>query len=1066
MRGDPQAVLHRVRRRFSLLPYVMIAATYVMLFVVLRSGLNPRSVGALVGVMATSAIVVSRQVMAFADNAGLLERLDRRCGHVRGQARGKESVCLRRPGSSLNRPGGKSSSDPSPARSRRCGTCNQARSGGGGGGGAMGTRPTLAGLPRRHPVVTAVAVATALFAACMITRVGGDVVTRNVSNIATSLMTLVAGVACQIRAVQRPGRLRWAWIAIGLGSLSYAFGEGTWTWIETFRGGEVTLASLPDVGYLGMVPLIASGLLMVPVAGQSTANRVRSIVDGLMIAASLLLVSWILVIHPLLAAGADTVAGLYILLAYPVSDVVLVTVVLYMLAMLRRGGQDSVPLMLIGAAMLMIGISDSAYAYLAMEHSYVSGSLLDIGWFAGFGLVVLAACRPERPAEPIAAEGLADGESADGESADGVFADGEFADERQPFAILVPYAAVVSALLVSVIWYAASEQGDAVFGWCRSGLILLIVGRQLLTLLENRHLTGYLEARVAIRTAELYASEQRFRALVQQSSETVAVIDADSTIRYQSESIERIFGVTAESLIGHRVLDLMDEPTAALVRAGIETVLRVPYASTVIELPITHAQTLLVRQAEMTLTNVLHDASVNGIVLNTRDVSDAKGLQAQLVHEAFHDGLTLLASRALFRESLQESLQTCRRSDDVAVLFLDLDGFKEVNDSLGHAAGDQLLRQVADRLRESVRDGDTVARFGGDEFAVLVESIVARADAETVAQRIVAALGAPFLIDGRELHVGASVGLASAADAGDIEQLLRNADLAMYKAKAGGGSRLATYDPQMHNVLVQRLELEADLRLALERDELELHYQPTVRLATGEITGFEALVRWRHPLRGLVSPLDFIGIAEATGLIVPLGRWVLAEACRQAVEWGAGRTRGLKMAVNVSVRQFDHCDLSVLVAEVLAETGMPADQLCLEMTESVLLTDTDENLTQLLRLKQLGVTLAMDDFGTGFSSLAYLRRFPMDTLKIDRSFVSRLGGDSEDIALVRTIVRLGQSLGMSTVAEGIEDAVQLAALREMGCDYAQGYLLSRPVPAPEAGRLLTEGLPLTAPIPA
>jgi predicted signal transduction protein with EAL and GGDEF domain len=370
-----------------------------------------------------------------------------------------------------------------------------------------------------------------------------------------------------------------------------------------------------------------------------------------------------------------------------------------------------------------------------------------------------------------------------------------------------------------------------------------------------------------------------------------------------------------------------------------------------------------------------------------------------------------------------------------------------------------MLVQVAERMSAAVRDGDVVARLGGDEFAVLIATANARADAESIAQRIIDALAAPFPIDGRELRVGASIGLASAADANDIEQLLRNADLAMYKAKGAGGNAFACYDPQMHDVLMQRLELEADLRVALDRGELALHYQPTVDLATGEITGFEALVRWYHPLRGIVSPLDFIGIAESTGLIVPLGRWVLAEACRQAVEWGAGTTRELKMAVNVSVRQFDHCDLAAMVAEVLAETGMPAGQLCLEMTESVLLTDTDENLTQLLRLKSLGVTLAMDDFGTGYSSLAYLRRFPMDTLKIDRSFVERLGGDSEDVALVRTIVRLGKSLGMSTVAEGIEDVVQLAALQEMGCDYAQGYLLSRPVPAPEAARLLTEGLP-------
>jgi diguanylate cyclase (GGDEF)-like protein/PAS domain S-box-containing protein len=894
-------------------------------------------------------------------------------------------------------------------------------------------------VPRRHPVTTLVAAATALFAACMITGAGGETFTRGLSDIATPLLVLTAAVACLIRAAQRPGRMRWAWIGIGLGSLSYAIGEGTWTWIETVQGREVSLPSLPDVGYLAMVPLIAFGLMMVPVARQSTANRIRSIVDGLMIAASLLLVSWIFVIHPVLSAGADTTAGLYVLLAYPVGDVVLVTVVLHMLALLRRGGQDSLPLMLIGAAVVVIGVTDTVYAYVTLDGSYTSGGVLDIGWFVGFALVLLAARRPERPSEPIEVE--------------------EFADEGRPFAILVPYAAVVSALLVSVVWYALSGHGDAFFGWCRSVLILLIVARQMLTLLENRHLTAHLEARVATRTSELYASERRFRALVKHSSESVAVIDADSTIRYQSESIERVFGVPAAGLLGHRLLDLLDGRTADLVGAAIASVLREPHASTVVEVPIRHALTMLPRHAEMTITNLLHDPSVNGIVLNTRDISDAKELQEQLVHEAYHDGLTLLASRALFRENVEEALAACRRTEDVAVLFLDLDGFKEVNDSLGHAAGDQMLVQVAERMRAAVRDADVVARFGGDEFAVLIASVMARADAESIAQRIIDALAAPFLIDGRELHVGASIGLASAADANDIEQLLRNADLAMYKAKGAGGSAFATYDPQMHDVLMRRLELEADLRVALDRGELALHYQPTVDLATGEITGFEALVRWYHPLRGIVSPLDFIGIAESTGLIVPLGRWVLAEACRQAVEWGAGTTRELKMAVNVSVRQFDHCDLAAMVAEVLAETGMPAGQLCLEMTESVLLTDSDENLAQLLRLKSLGVTLAMDDFGTGYSSLAYLRRFPMDTLKIDRSFVERLGGDSEDVALVRTIVRLGKSLGMSTVAEGIEDAVQVSALRGMGCDYAQGYLLSRPVPAAEAGRLLVEGLP-------
>jgi diguanylate cyclase (GGDEF)-like protein/PAS domain S-box-containing protein len=636
----------------------------------------------------------------------------------------------------------------------------------------------------------------------------------------------------------------------------------------------------------------------------------------------------------------------------------------------------------------------------------------------------------------------------------------EQGDGGQPFGVLLPYVAVLAALLTSVIWFAQNGTSDAFIAYTRSALILLIVGRQLLTLLENRGLTRNLEARVADRTAELFASEQRFHALVQHSSDVVTVVGEDGHVVYQSESIQRVFGYSAQDLTGRDLGSLVDEDSAERLSAAMAAVADTPYATTVLELRIRHHDGRW-RQAEATVTNLLGDPSVGGLVLNTRDISERKELQDQLVHEAYHDALTQLANRALFRERVSEALGEQTGADDVTVLFLDLDGFKEVNDSLGHLAGDQLLVQVADRLRESVRDGDMVARFGGDEFAVLVESAPGSADAETVAQRIVDSLHRPFRIDTRDIHVQASIGLAAAGlladdvDGGGAEQLMRNADLAMYKAKSAGGSGFASYHPQMLAGLVERLELEADLRLALERGELELHYQPTIDLSDSRVVGFEALVRWQHPTRGLISPLDFIPIAEGTGLIVPLGRWVIAEACRQAVAWGAP-DRPVKMAVNVSVRQFDRCDLPAAVGEVLAETGMPAGQLCLEMTESVLMTDTEENLAALVRLKALGVTLAIDDFGTGYSSLAYLRRFPVDTLKIDRSFVERLGEQTDDAALATTIVQLGQSLGMSTVAEGIEEYGQLAALREMGCTYAQGYYFSRPVSADEAGRLLLE----------
>jgi diguanylate cyclase (GGDEF)-like protein/PAS domain S-box-containing protein len=626
---------------------------------------------------------------------------------------------------------------------------------------------------------------------------------------------------------------------------------------------------------------------------------------------------------------------------------------------------------------------------------------------------------------------------------------------------------VLGALLTSILFYAKTGHTNLFVAYTRSILILLIVGRQLLTLRENRDLTRTLEARVADRTAELFASEQRFHALVQHSSDVVTVVGPEADVLYQSESVQRVFGYPARLLNGRRLTKLLDPESGLRLAQALRQVAGRPYATTVLEVTVPHRDGRL-RQAELTITNLLGDPSVGGLVLNTRDISERKELQDQLVHEAYHDALTQLANRALFRERVSDAL--CRREPDtdVTVLFLDLDGFKEVNDSLGHLAGDQLLVQVADRLRSSVRDDDVVARFGGDEFAVLVVSPAGAGEAEAVAQRIVDVLEDPFASESRDIHVQASIGLASAGLLGDneadgAEQLMRNADLAMYKAKSAGGSGYASYDPQMLSGLVERLQLEADLRVALERGQLQLHYQPTVDLATSEVIGFEALARWNHPERGLIPPIEFIPIAEATGLIVPLGRWVLREACRQAVEWGVtGSGRPVKMAVNVSVRQFDRADIAEVVAVILAETGMPAGQLCLEMTESVLMTDTDDNLEQLVRLKALGVTLAIDDFGTGYSSLAYLRRFPVDTLKIDRSFVERLGALTDDTALADTIIQLGKSLGMATVAEGIEEFGQLAALRDMGCGFAQGYYFSRPVPATEAGRLLREGAEITA----
>ena len=449
------------------------------------------------------------------------------------------------------------------------------------------------------------------------------------------------------------------------------------------------------------------------------------------------------------------------------------------------------------------------------------------------------------------------------------------------------------------------------------------------------------------------------------------------------------------------------------------------------------------------------------LLLQLQDITERRQSEEKLRHDAFHDPLTGLPNRALFADHVKLTIARAKRAPQrhFAILFCDLDRFKVINDSLGHMVGDQLLAEVARRLEKCLREGDTVARVGGDEFTILLEDLDNEAEAEEVANRIQAEVSAPILLDGREVYTTMSIGLVTGnGDSRDPEDLLRDADTAMYRAKSLGKARHVIFDHTMHASAINLLQIETDLRKALDKGQFFLQYQPIVSLDDFRVCGFEALIRWHHPERGLISPLDFIPIAEDTGQIIAIGEWALNEACRQMHRWETAYpvAAPLFISVNLSCKQFNHPLLIEQVADVIKRTRISPRRLKLEITESAVMDNIDSATSMLRQLRDIGVQLAIDDFGTGYSSLSYLHKFPIDTLKIDRSFVTRMAENPENIEIVRTIILLAQVLGMDVIAEGVETKDQLKLLRDLKCEYGQGYYFSRPATAPDVEKIIIE----------
>lgn len=545
------------------------------------------------------------------------------------------------------------------------------------------------------------------------------------------------------------------------------------------------------------------------------------------------------------------------------------------------------------------------------------------------------------------------------------------------------------------------------------------------------------------RTVEqLSVQNTRFEAALGNMTQGLCLLNAGHRIAVLNRRFGAMFGIADGN-------SLVDCPPEMLVEATIQAgICTAETAQDLFSFAQTGAgsKTSLTRQLldGRTIAACFHPTEDGGWIATFEDITERRQAEARIDYMALHDALTTLPNRVLFRIHLDRELAGVKRGDHLAVLFLDLDRFKAVNDTLGHHAGDALLQAVAGQLKAAVRESDVVARLGGDEFAIIQTKTEQPTSARALARRLLDVLSDPYEVDGFQVVVGVSIGIALApADGVAGEHLLKNADLALYRAKAEGRGTYRFFEPRMDAKMKERRLLELDLRHALANAELRLFFQPLIDVTTETVTGFEALLRWQHPTRGLVLPSEFIPVAEEAGLIVPIGEWVLENACREAATW----PEAIELAINISAVQFRNPHLVEVVEQALRASGLSADRLSLEITESVLIQDTQATLTTLQRLRELGVRISMDDFGTGYSSLSYLRSFPFDKIKIDNCFMKDLGRSDSSTAIIRAIVHLGRALGMTVTAEGVETAEQLSQVRAEGCAEGQGFLFSRPCPA-------------------
>jgi diguanylate cyclase (GGDEF)-like protein/PAS domain S-box-containing protein len=842
-----------------------------------------------------------------------------------------------------------------------------------------------------------------------------------VADLAEPALDLLAALIV-LRAVRRPdtGRVRLGWAFVCVALLFYAAGDGLYAWFDLLAGG-VSSPSPADVAYVAYYPIIGAALLLFPSVASGPGERLRLTLDSLIVLLGGGIVLWQTVLRPALEGLSPDPLGAALSLGYPIGDLILLLGVAA-LALRRPVGVDPRALVALVGGLLFMFVADIGYGGLTLAGTFNVQRWPDVGYMSSSLLIALAGYLQAHPARMRATPGAA-----------GL--------ERWLF--VLPYAGLAAGYgtLIALVLAQRGVSGDlqeVLFG--ALVLTLLVFLRQELVLRENSRLLAEQTRR------EL---EARFEGLTAHSTDAIVLVDSKGTIIQAAPVVGRVLGVDAARLVGQSVVSLAHADDTDRVRALVADVVAGRPVARPVEWRLWDG-TGHWRQVETIAADLRADPSVGEIVLTTRDVGVRKALEQQLTQVTLHDLLTNLPNRALFHDRLGQALASGKRAGrPTTVLYLGLDGFRRVNESLGHAAGDRLLEECARRLQASVRAADTCARLGGDEFGVMLDGDPSAEDRGVVADRILAAFRQPMSVGQGPLHLTVSLGMATTAQPGvDAMSLLRNAQLARSAARDAGGDRMVTFEPGMQHAAQSLVELEAELRGAVAQGQLILLYQPIVDLQTGELAGAEALIRWDHPTRGRLGPGVFIPLAEETGLIDEIGTWVLRTACVDVARW-AGLARGPvpRVSINLSVRQVADPQLPWTVQAAMAQAGASPNWITLELTESLLLQNTAAVLERLHALRAMGVGIAIDDFGTGYSSLAYLQEFPVTHIKIDRSFVTPLDDPARGSGIVRAIIEIARALGMTTVAEGIETPAQLKRLRDLGCPLAQGFLFARPLEA-------------------